>query len=122
MKEEIAFLINKLEQLSKLNDYILTWGSPVPSFGSLSTSRLATIGINPSNREFVDQDGSELVGANRRFHTLRSLGLNDWSEIEEEHLVLIWSLCDEYFSRNPYDGWFKKLDNIISGTSMSYYF
>jgi hypothetical protein len=29
--------------------------------------------------------------------------------------------CREYFSRNPYDGWFKRLDQIISGTGASYY-
>jgi hypothetical protein len=30
--------------------------------------------------------------------------------------------CQDYFLRNPYDNWFKKLDYIISGTSISYYF
>jgi hypothetical protein len=31
-------------------------------------------------------------------------------------------MCDLYFSNNPYDTWFKKLDYILSGSRLSYYF
>ena len=34
---------------------------------------------------------------------------------------MISESCTAYFSRNPYDGWFRKLDYIISGTSISFY-
>lgn len=111
------FKNSKLEELS-----IIPWASPVISFGDISKSKIATLGINPSNREFVNLDGNELKGDNRRFHTLNSLGISNWSEVNESHLELISELCEEYFLRNPYDGWFKKLDYLMSGTSMSYYF
>jgi hypothetical protein len=100
---------------------IIPWGSPVPSFGDPLRSLVATVGLNPSNREFVDQSGNELDGSSRRFHTLRSLGLTHWKRAKEEHISLILDSCRAYFSRNPYDGWFKRLDRLISGTGASYY-
>jgi hypothetical protein len=82
---------------------------------------VATLGLNPSNREFVDGAGKELDGALRRFHTLKSLGLSRWSDATARHLQLIVESCRAYFSRNPYDGWFRKLDYLIAGTRASYY-
>jgi hypothetical protein len=115
-------LIERLNNPSLFEASVIPWGSPIASFGDISNSKIATLGLNPSNREFVDEKGNELKGGQRRFHTLNSLGLDSWSEAKDKHLTLIAELCDEYFSRNPYDGWFKRLDYIISGTSMSYYF
>lgn len=100
---------------------IIPWGSPVPSFGDPMRSSVATVGLNPSNREFVDQFGNELDGSSRRFHTLRSLGLAHWNNAQQRHVNLILDSCRAYFSRNPYDGWFRKLDRLISGTGASYY-
>jgi hypothetical protein len=36
-------------------------------------------------------------------------------------LQLILLSCSGYFRNNPYDRWFKKLDQIVSGTSASFY-
>lgn len=113
--------------IERLNDPLLSetnvikWGCPVPSFGNISHSKVATLGLNPSNREFVDDFGNELDGSYRRFHTLKSLGLDCWSRTEDHHLKLILDSCRAYFSRNPYDRWFKRLDQLISGTNASYY-
>lgn len=99
---------------------VIRWGAPVPSFGDLSHARVATLGLNPSNREFVDEKGYELSGANRRFHTLNSLGLKTWLDADAYHLRLILDSCRTYFLGNPYDHWFKRLDCVISGVA-SYY-
>jgi len=115
--------IVKLMSFNELAEVdIIPWGSPIPSFGNLLTAKIATVGLNPSNREFVDVAGQELNGPNRRFHTLNSLGLLEWRHAKTKHYELILEYCFNYFNRNPYDGWFKKLDNLISGTSLSYYF
>jgi hypothetical protein len=100
---------------------VIPWGSPVPAFGPLMRARVATVGLNPSNREFVDVDGAELEGDERRFPTLGSLDLEDWSDAKQSHLQCISDSCDLYFARNPYDGWFKRLNRIIEGTGASYY-
>ena len=82
---------------------------------------MATLGLNPSNREFVDEVGNELQAASRRFHTLRSLGLASWSDADARHLRLILRTCQAYFDSNPYDRWFKILDRVVVGTRASYY-
>ncbi|MBZ5523718.1 MAG: hypothetical protein LAP21_15900 [Acidobacteriia bacterium] len=100
---------------------VIKWGCPVPSFGDISRSRVATLGLNPSNREFVDEMGDELQGELRRFHTLKSLGLKDWSDADARHLRLILESCRRYFLGNPYDTWFKRLDHVVSGAKASFY-
>jgi len=110
-----------LDHIALSGTSVIPWSSPVPSFGDLSRSKIATLGLNPSNLEFVDSSGNELDGASRRFHTLKSLGLARWADANARHLQLIVESCRGYFRRNPYDGWFKKLDYLISGTKASYY-
>lgn len=121
MHSILATLIDQLEDESFSRSNVIPWGSPVPSFGDLSRSKVATVGINPSNREFVDESGQELEGAIRRFHTLRSLGLKSWAETDASHLGLILGSCQGYFRGNPYDRWFKRLDDVIAGTGASFY-
>lgn len=100
---------------------VIPWGSPVPSFGDLCKATVATLGLNPSCREFVDTQGKELSGAARRLHTLTSLGLKSWKEVEASHVDRILAASRQYFECNPYDGWFRALDEIIVGTGASYY-
>jgi len=118
MEAVLPSLVQRLENVSRA---VIPWSSPVPSFGDISTARIATLGLNPSNREFVDEAGTELDGKLRRFHTLKSLGISRWSDATTSHLHKIRDACSNYFCRNPYDGWFKRLDHIISGTGASYY-
>jgi hypothetical protein len=122
MTQGIHIMVKCLHDSSLQDTDIISWSSPIPYFGNAVSSRIATLGLNPSNREFVDENGKELFGPKRRFQTLNSLGLECWSKIENQHLIQIEQDCENYFGRNPYDQWFKKLDNIISGTSLSYYF
>lgn len=93
----------------------------MPSFGDISKSVIATVGVNPSNREFVDESGRELNGPSRRLHTLTSLGLRKWSDVDVKHVTLIAQACRRYFSRNPYNAWFGTLDRVMSGAGASYY-
>lgn len=122
MYTELAKIVELMDDPKISCTDLIDWGSPIPSFGNLKDAKLATIGLNPSNREFVDDAGRELNGIHRRFHTLNSLGLEKWNQAENFHYDSIIDYCFNYFYRNPYDNWFKKLDHIISGTSYSYYF
>lgn len=100
---------------------VMRWTCPVPYFGRLGDSTLATLGINPSNREFVDVTGKELDGASRRFPTLGSLGLRTWADASSLDVTAILSACDQYFSRNPYGRWFDTLDALVRPAGASYY-
>ena len=100
---------------------VIAWGSPVLAFGDPTLAHVATLGLNPSNREFVDDDGAELAGEARRFHTLSSLGLSDWGDASAHHLDRILASCRDYFAGNPYDRWFRRLDAVVSATGASFY-
>jgi len=122
MSQELVKLLKEMISIRLRELDVISWSSPIPAFGNLATAKIATVGLNPSNREFVDETGRELEGSKRRFHTLKSLGLKKWDDVQGDHLELIIDYCFNYFNRNPYDGWFKRLDHIISGSSLSYYF
>lgn len=121
MSPTIEVLLERLESDALLRSEVIPWSSPIPSFGDHARSLLATLGLNPSNREFMDVAGKELDGAQRRFHTLASLGLKRWSDASAREQAMILESCRTYFERNPYDGWFKRLDLVLSGTGTSYY-
>ena len=121
MHAALTTLIDRLDSPAMSGTAVIQWSCPVPSFGDLSSSQVATLGLNPSNREFVDEVGKELQAASRRFHTLKSLGLASWSEADARHLRLILRTCRAYFDGNPYDRWFKILDQVVAGTKASYY-
>ncbi len=121
MHSALATLIDRLDDPRIANAGVIGWGAPVPSFGDLAMSKVATLGLNPSNREFVDEIGIQLDGRDRRFHTLQSLGLRSWEDVNAAHLRMILNSCQNYFLCNPYDRWFKRLDEIVSGTGTSFY-
>src|SRR5260370_1920150 len=121
MHRALTTLIDRLDSPAAFGTDVIRWGCPVPSFGDLSNATVATLGLNPSNREFVDEVGDELQGSYRRFHTLKSLGLASWSDVDARHLRLILESCRTYFLGNPYDRWFKKLDQVVAGTGASFY-
>lgn len=100
---------------------VISWACPVPYFGNLDTAKLATVGLNPSNREFVNANGNELSGNERRFPTLASLDLQSWSQASVEQLDAIDNACSKYFFGNPYNGWFRTLDKLIVGSDHSFY-
>lgn len=120
MNELIKILVGRLGTDDVRQSSVIPWSSPVPVFGDLGTSTVATLGLNPSNREFVDASGRELDGALRRFHTLKSLGIDSWANARIRHLEMIVESCRRYFAVNPYDAWFRRLDNII-GARASFY-
>lgn len=121
MYSALTTLLDRLDSADTQRAAVIRWGSPVPSFGDLTKSEVATLGLNPSNKEFVDNSGNELSGSERRFHTLKSLGLEAWREADVRHIALILNSCKEYFLRNPYDRWFKKLDVVVAGSGASFY-
>lgn len=108
------------EQLLHTLD-VINWAAPIPYFGDPCKATIATVGLNPSDREFVSSEGTELTDSARRFHTLASLELTSWNELAPAQLESIHTSCTEYFSRNPYDAWFKPLDLLLRGTNDSFY-
>ena len=120
MRAVISTLLDYLLELT-CDTAAIDWTPPVPAFGDPFRAQVATLGLNPSDREFVDVHGRELDGVQRRFPTLRSFGLQAWHEATDAHLDEIAEACRFYFERNPYDAWFNRLDFLIQDTSTSFY-
>jgi hypothetical protein len=116
-------LLTFLDRLSKpgLSSRVLNWACPVPFFGGLDSARVASVGINPSASEFLGSSGLELDGVNRRFPTLRSLGLRSWNQIGSDGVIKIRKACDQYFLGNPYTRWFGVLETLFTDSGLTYY-
>ncbi len=121
MKKVIGDLLSRMDVPELKEAGIIRWGAPVPSFGNIGIAKIATLGLNPSNREFVDTLGNELNGEVRRFHTLKSLRIPSWSKATNSHIEEIEKTCTSYFHSNPYDQWFRQLDYLLNKFDYSYY-
>jgi hypothetical protein len=100
---------------------IIPASTPVVSFGNAHTARVATLGLNPSKREFMNADGVWLKGVARRLATLDSLGINSLETADDKDVEKIVADCYGYFHRNPYMSWFGPLEKILNqATDTSY--
>ncbi len=99
----------------------IPWASPVLAFGDPANSRVATLGLNPSNLEFVDRHGRQLHAPYHRFESLATLNVGSWGEVASRGVRRVWYACEDYFYGNPYDQWFKRLEKLLVGTGASYY-
>lgn len=117
----MATLVRALHEQDASGATIVDWACPVPYFGRLSSARIATVGINPSNKEFVADDGAELLQERARLPTRRSLDLTSWGAADHEALRDILRACEEYFDVNPYGRWFGVLDRILIARDATYY-
>ena len=99
MNATLSALIKRQSQHGLFEAAVIPWNCPVLSFGEASNATVATLGLNPSNREFVDRWGNELTDSDRRFHTLGSLGIAQWSDAAPEHMALVGDSCRNYFRK-----------------------
>ena len=120
-KAEIRRLVQLLAKGTPTALGAIPWACPVMMFGRLLKSRVATLGLNPSNLEFEQPGGVQIHEPLNRFETLKTLGLEDWSQAGNTEIERIWGSCVHYFLRRPYDGWFRPLDRLINGLGVSYY-
>jgi hypothetical protein len=94
---------------------------PVLFFGEALSARLLTVGLNPSDQEYVDQRGQELEGSLRRFETLRSLGAASRSELSDRHCARAIATMRRYFEEGrPVYRWFRPLARVIDGIGASF--
>lgn len=121
MERLVCRLFKISSQPALLMAGIIPWACPVPYFGSLFDSRIATLSLNPSNIEFMDSSSMELSGNQRRFPTLNHFNLRHWNAAGIREAKQVLNFCDMYFRKNPYKKWFNPLNDIISETGFSYY-
>jgi hypothetical protein len=103
------------------DSHVVAGSTPVISFGNSQTSRVATLGLNPSKIEFLHKSGELLRGTQRRLATHESLGVTDLSIAPLPKVVEVFEQCNTYFQRQPYRGWFDQLMPMLGACGGSYY-
>ena len=101
---------------------IVAGSTPVVSFGDPLRARVASLGINPSGRGFVGDDGLLLTGQRRRLATAESIGVASGRRLGVEQARAVVEDCNGYFARNPYRRWFDRLDGVLTAAlGVGYY-
>ena len=101
-------------------DLVVHQSTPVLSFGDFQNAGIFTLGINPSNLEFVDKKGELLKNKLRRLQTLSSLKASDCTSLSQKQSMKVFDGCIDYFNRRPYN-WFDKFGPIIEAIGHSFY-
>ncbi len=116
-----GLLIQRILRPYPQDSFVVDKSTAVVSFGDSLTSRVATIGINPSSAEF-QEEGKPLTGDMRRLEDLDSLEIKHPNEIRESHAEKILEGCKNYFqTNNPYMDWFGNLqNNVLRNIGASY--
>ena len=94
---------------------------PVLFFGDLLSAQIATVGINPSDQEYLDRKGDELTGDARRFETLTSLHAPSRQALTDAQCAQAIATMQSYFVRKPtVYRWFRSLERVLAGMGYSY--
>lgn len=94
---------------------------PVLFFGDLFSAGVATVGLNPSDQEYLGPGGVELEGASRRFETLTSLGAADRASLTDEQCErAIRRMRTYYQPGKPIYRWFRALDRVTRAMGYEY--
>ena len=97
-----------------IKEYITPGSTPVVAFGNPITAKVATLGINPSSREFLDAKGNLLSEENRRLADFQSLGIKSHSEITESVAKKVFEESNSYFhSDESVYQWFEPLQKYV---------
>lgn len=118
---EVDRLVGLLHRGYPIKLGAIPWASPVLAFGDPINSRVATLGLNPSNLEFVDRNGCELHPPHHRFESLSTLQISNWGGVDKNEVCRVLHACENYFYGNPYNQWFKRLERLLVDTGSSYY-
>lgn len=94
---------------------------PVLFFGDLFSAQIATVGLNPSRREYTTARNEELDGPGRRFETLSSLGATDRASLTSEQCDAAIATMRAYFDPGkPAYSWFASLSRVVQGMGLEY--
>ena len=95
---------------------------PVLFFGDFPNARVATIALNPSDREYLDRHRTPLNGSRRRFASLETYGAASREELREVDVVDAIAWMRAYFQpgRPAYWAYFSHLERMLRGAGYGY--
>jgi hypothetical protein len=117
------FELKRIMQPHLIGHHIVPGSTPVTSFGNPHTSRIATLGINPSSREFLNEAGTLLGKEEKRLTDLEMLRKLDQPILTESDAEQVISGCYNYFKTgNHYPSWFNAMEEFALAPMNATYF
>jgi len=109
-----AYVADRIRQPVPDGCSVVPGSTPVVVFGDLRTATVATLGFNPSENEFLTNDGVPVDP--RRLSTYASLGVETLTTATDEEVAQVLTECYEYFHHNPYCTYFSPSENMLQTT------
>ena len=107
-------LIDRILKAPPISKYITPGSTPVVAFGDPIRAEIATVGINPSSREFLDAKGKLLTGSDRRLADFNSLGIKSLSELNSQLAERVLEDSNDYFQKEEtIYKWFEPLEKYV---------
>ena len=90
---------------------------PVLFFGDLFGAEVASVGLNPSDQEYLTKTGQMLAGRAQRFATLDSLGASDRATLLDAQCddAVAWMRAYYDEGKPVYGSWFNALSRVVVG-------
>jgi len=114
-------IIERIKRPIENNLSITKQSTPIIYFGNYKKANSCTISLNPSDREFLDNNGNILSGNKERLCSRKKLGKEDSDILTDSEASIVEKYCNNYFKINPYKIWFNKYDYLIKKFGYSYY-
>ncbi len=91
-------------------------------FGDLFRADVASVGLNPSDQEYLTKYGVLLAGPAQRFATTDSLGADNRSSLSDEQCAEAVQWMRNYYEpgKPVYSSWFNALARVIDGFGASF--
>ncbi|MCM3116304.1 hypothetical protein M3610_13445 [Neobacillus sp. MER 74] len=106
---------------------VIDRATPIVWFGNITPNNWVTIATNPSSKEFLDTDGTLLLGNKSRFYVReKGVSLEDYAK-DDKQLESTIEMYNSYFERDTaYRSWFgkkngAKLEGFLNGMGGSLY-
>jgi hypothetical protein len=95
---------------------------PVLFFGDLTTARVVTVALNPSDREYLERDRRLLTGSRQRFATLDTYEASSRGELRDIDCMDAIAWMRAYFlpDRPAYWPYFSHLERFLEGAGYGY--
>lgn len=96
---------------------------PVLFFGDLIRAEVASVGLNPSDQEYLSRAGVLLSGLAQRFAALESLAATDRASLSEAQCADAVDWMRNYYEpgRPIYGSWFNALTRVVEGFGASFH-
>lgn len=78
------YVRGRIRQSPPFGTPVIPGTPPIVCFGDAKQAEVATLGLNPSDKEYLDGSGKELTGDNRRFETVESLEVESLEKASDE--------------------------------------